>query len=361
MASSDDKRIEIVPKAGSLLSRMDQVAIAVILTGLSGRRRLVRVDPWLPPRGADRHRSVRRDGRSIFWSMSIRPTGPNSACCPTSVRSWPAELSNPGSTLIASGVDSSAALESYAERFAATQRQSAGLCRSDAADAVHRARVLLDWLHRHVLTGEYQPACTELHRTLDTGHFSCVTSTILFRCLAESQGLTTETISQPGHVFCRWPGSPAFLIQTTSPTGIVESGPPDSLPNTADDTAVSQASSRVLTDVQLVAKIYYNRGVLLLKSDAYRDSLPWLLRASQLDADDVFARGNLLACLNNWAISECHAGRFEQAVKLLERGKSIAPGYAIFTDNEIYVQYRWARIAEIWLNSSAEMKPEETR
>jgi tetratricopeptide (TPR) repeat protein len=263
--------------------------------------------------------------------------------------------------LIASGVDSSAALESYAERFAATQRQSAGLCRSDAADAVHRARVLLDWLHRHVLTGEYQPACTELHRTLDTGHFSCVTSTILFRCLAESQGLTTETISQPGHVFCRWPGSPAFLIQTTSPTGIVESGPPDSLPNTADDTAVSQASSRVLTDVQLVAKIYYNRGVLLLKSDAYRDSLPWLLRASQLDADDVFARGNLLACLNNWAISECHAGRFEQAVKLLERGKSIAPGYAIFTDNEIYVQYRWARIAEIWLNSSAEMKPEETR
>jgi competence protein ComEA len=33
MASSDDKRIEIVPKAGSLLSRMDQVAIAVILTG----------------------------------------------------------------------------------------------------------------------------------------------------------------------------------------------------------------------------------------------------------------------------------------------------------------------------------------
>jgi tetratricopeptide (TPR) repeat protein len=297
--------------------------------------------------------------------------------------------------LIASGVDSSAALESYAERFAAIQRQSTGMCPSDAADAVHRARVLLDWLHRHLLTGEYQPACTELHRTLDTGHFSCVTSTILYRCLAKSQGLTTETISQPGHVFCRWPGSPPFSIQTTSPTGIVEPAAPDSSPHTADDLAISQATSRVLTDVQLVAKIYYNRGVLLLKRDAYSDSLPWLLRASQLDADDAVARANLLACLNNWAISECHAGRFERAVKLLEKGKSIAPGYAIFANNETYVRYRWAqqlceqqryaealevfdtaytrrptvslfdqgraRIAEIWLNSSAEMKPEDAR
>ncbi|MCL4204397.1 MAG: tetratricopeptide repeat protein [Pirellulaceae bacterium] len=297
--------------------------------------------------------------------------------------------------LIAGGVDTSAALDSYMDRFASIKRQWAAASRSDAAAPVSRASVLLDWLHRHVLTGQYQPACTELHRTLDTGDFSCVTSTILYRCLAESQGLTTETLSQPGHVFCRFPADPPVMIQTTSPTGIV--APASVAPPLRTDgvSTVSQAPSRMLTDVQLVAKIYYNRGVLLLKKEAYPESLPWLLRASQLDPDDAAAHSNLLACLNNWAISECHADRFERAMHLLDQGKSIAPDCTMFTDNEIYVHYRWAqqlceqhryaealdlfdaassrrpavslfdhgraRIAEIWLNSNPETKLEDSR
>jgi tetratricopeptide (TPR) repeat protein len=305
------------------------------------------------------------------------------------------ELSLLTAALIAGGVDTPAALESYTDRFASIERQWAESIRSGAADPVSRASFLLDWLHRHVLTGQYQPACTELHQTLDSGNFSCVTSTILYRCLAESQGLTTETLSQPGHVFCRYPANPPITIQTTSPTGIVEPASAAPPPRTDGVASVSHALDRVLTDVQLVAKIYYNRGVLLLKRSAYPESLPWLLRASRLDPDDATARGNLLACLNNWAISECHAHRFEQAMQLLDQGKSIAPDCAIFTDNEIYVYYRWAqqlceqhryaealdlfdaaasrrpsvslfdhgraRIAEIWLNSNPETKLEETR
>jgi hypothetical protein len=62
MTSPDDNQISMPPNSGSLLSRMDQAAIAVILAVSLGRHRLVRLDPRVPPRRSDRHRSVRTVG-----------------------------------------------------------------------------------------------------------------------------------------------------------------------------------------------------------------------------------------------------------------------------------------------------------
>ncbi|MCH5373227.1 MAG: tetratricopeptide repeat protein, partial [Planctomycetes bacterium] len=97
------------------------------------------------------------------------------------------------------------------------------------------------------------------------------------------------------------------------------------------------------SDVQLVAKIYYNRGVALLQHSAFAAALPLLMRASELDRDDPAARRNTLACLNNWAVSECHCGRFERALDLLTQGRSLAPNHDDFADNEVYVYFNWAR------------------
>jgi hypothetical protein len=245
--------------------------------------------------------------------------------------------------LIASGVDNPTILTSYTERFSAVLQRSFEARQDQAPSAMVEARAILDWLHHHVLTGDYQPACTEIDRTLETGNFNCVTSTILYRYWADAHGVTVETLSQPDHVFCRVPGSPPIIIQTTSPTGVVDLASSAGPSPTEMISSATRSPERVLSDVQLVAKIYYNRGVLSLEHDAHASALAWLSRAAHLDAEDMAARRNLLACINNGAVHEAHAGCFSRALQLLEQGKVIAPDYEPFSHNEVYVYYSWAR------------------
>lgn len=248
--------------------------------------------------------------------------------------------------LIASGVDCPVELSQHVDRFTTITYQAFLSSDSVATDAAIQADELLQRLHRLVLIGDYDPFCTEIDRTLATGTFNCVTSTILFQYLAQLHGLTVTTIGQPDHVFCRIPGYPPITIETTSPQGWIEgefdisglghSGAHGSLsPDVSPD-------ERVLTDVQLVAKIYYNRAVVLLKANAHAAALPWLLRATGLDPEDTLARNNLLACLNNWALEETRSKDFLEALRLLEQGRNIASDYEAFTHNEIYVYLRWA-------------------
>jgi tetratricopeptide (TPR) repeat protein len=244
--------------------------------------------------------------------------------------------------LIASGVDNTASLDAFSHQFWQISRQRFE-SRSPTADRSHEARALLDWLHENLLTGDYHPACTEIHRTLQTGAFNCVTSTILFRCLADSHGLTIQVLGQPDHVYCRLSGSPPVIIQTTSPHGVMDPTPPDRLPVSNNSAKTLPVAERLLSDVQLVGKIYYNRGVLLLEQGSYAAALPHLVRAVQLDTEDLVARGNLIACLNNWAIYQAHSGSFPDALALLAQGKLIEPDYVPFSHNEVYVYYRWAK------------------
>ncbi|TVS19303.1 MAG: tetratricopeptide repeat protein [Planctomycetaceae bacterium] len=248
--------------------------------------------------------------------------------------------------LIASGVDCPVELSQYVDRFTTVTYQAFLSSDSVATDAAIQADELLQRLHRLVLIGDYDPFCTEIDRTLATGTFNCVTSTILFQYLARLHGLTVTTIGQPDHVFCRIPGYPPITIETTSPQGRIEGefdrtgrGHWGSHGSLSPDVSTDE---RVLTDVQLIAKIYYNRAVVLLKADAHAAALPWLLRATGLDPDDTLARNNLLACLNNWALEETRSEDFLEALRLLEQGKAIAPDYEAFTHNAIYVYLRWA-------------------
>lgn len=248
--------------------------------------------------------------------------------------------------LIASGVDCPDELSRHVDQFTKITYQAFLGSQPSGSDAAIMADELLRRLHRLVLIGDYDPFCTEIDRTLATGNFNCVTATILFRYLAQLHGVTVATIGHPDHVFCRIPGSPPITIETTSPQGWIEgefdgaeSGRFDAH-RSLDPTVSGQ--ERMLTDVQLVAKIYYNRAVVLLKANAHAAALPWLLRATGLDPDDARARDNLLACLNNWALEETRSENFVEALRLFEQGREISPNYEPFVHNEIYVYLRWA-------------------
>ncbi|MCY2992185.1 MAG: hypothetical protein NTY19_30530 [Planctomycetota bacterium] len=276
--------------------------------------------------------------------------------------------------LIASGVAEPAQLPAYRAQFdqivQLIDRETAGVPSERA-----RARAILRGLHEHVLTGRYQATCTELDRTLDQGRYNCVTATILYRCLAARAALSLTTRAEPNHVYCRLESDPPVEIQTTSPQGFggvviplaVEidpfDGKPEACASSTEPTAShgmagawpSQAGSpygslergpaahepRELTDVQLVAKIYFNRGLALLECKQFRAALHLLRISCRLDSGDDVARQNLLACLNNWALAEADAGQFRRAATILTYGIREAPDYRPFLDNQVHVYQRW--------------------
>ena len=191
----------------------------------------------------------------------------------------------------------------------------------------HRAEKIFRRMHQELLTGQYRPSCTELHLTLDGGHYNCVTATILYRCLCAEFSIPVTTIAETGHVYALLVGDSPVVIQTTSADGFTASDAID--------------GGRRITDVQLLAKIYYNRGVSLLEKRRFRDALDLLEIGHRLDRQDAIAWKNILACMNNWVLSECDAGRFQHAAELLSRGLDMAPDYRPFLDNELHVYHRW--------------------
>jgi len=228
--------------------------------------------------------------------------------------------------LIASGAPD---VENAATCHARFERFRASLARAITAEMSvrERAEEIFRRMHQEFLTGQYRPACTELHRTLNDGHYNCVTATVLFRCLCAEFGIPLKTIVETGHVYCLLESDRPVAIQTTSLDGF-----------TSSDAAVG---GREITDVQLLAKIYYNRGVGLLEENRFQKAFDLLQIGYGLDRQDQIAWRNILACLNNWSLSECDAGRFQHAAELLLRGLEMAPDYRPFLDNELHVHHRW--------------------
>ena len=93
--------------------------------------------------------------------------------------------------------------------------------------------------------------------------------------------------------------------------------------------------------MQLIATIYYNRGVDLLVENRFHDAVCANAKALRLDAANQTARGNLLATMNNWSINLAGDGQYAQAVDLLDRGLALDPTYVTFKANYVHVHHQW--------------------
>lgn len=191
-------------------------------------------------------------------------------------------------------------------------------------------RQRFEFMHREVLTGEYRSGQNDMNRLLDSGDYNCVTATILYQALSSAAGESTVAIAAPAHVFCRLNGSALGDIETTCPTWFSES--------TRRETP---RSGRTITAVQLIGKIFYNRGVQLLEHEQFAAALEQLEISLQFDAHDPTAHANRLAALNNWALFESNAKRFPEAVQLIARGRALDPGYSPLLANDLHVHQQW--------------------
>jgi tetratricopeptide (TPR) repeat protein len=205
-----------------------------------------------------------------------------------------------------------------------------------------RARAIHEFLHARGLGGGFCETCTTLDVAFDHGRFNCISSVILYRCLAARFGLRVRGVEVPGHAYAVVESNEgSIVVQTTCPGWFTVIGDErlrrETLRRTLGEAAVGAdrgpSEGRSLDDVALVAIVYYNRGLDHLEAGRFAESLAANRTAMRLDPRNGAARANLLATLNNWSLARYEQGDVAEAVRMLEHGLSIAPDYALFREN----------------------------
>jgi hypothetical protein len=247
--------------------------------------------------------------------------------------------------LIASGVDRDEDLRRYLERYSAWREQARQICEREHSQ-LRQAQALFEFLHRQILVGGYDARATELTQTFDEGKFNCASASLLFTALATDCGLTVHAVERPRHAMCAlYIDGQRTVIETTCPNWFQLS--PD-MRRDAERAVVARTivperptAAREISPAELVAVIYYNRGVDLLQEMQYAAAVSVNLRALRLDPKNATAFGNLLASINNWSLAICEAGDCAEAAELLARGLTVAPDHEPFHANQRHVYRTW--------------------
>ena len=231
-------------------------------------------------------------------------------------------------------------------------------------------QALFETMHKEILTQPYSLDCTELSKVMKTGHFNCVSATVLFNCLAEKVGLNVCAVEMPGHALSqvKFADGHVMDIETTCPTWfdlqsekerqmatLQRIAPPvpgvpvpataqNAFPATPEPKLELPADRREISSVQLVATVYYNIGVDLHAKKCYPEAAAANIKALYLDKGNEQAWTNLLVAINNWALdvaSEEKGKLYDLAITLYDQGIALDPTYAIFRSNYVYVFYYW--------------------
>jgi tetratricopeptide (TPR) repeat protein len=251
-------------------------------------------------------------------------------------------------SLVASGLADREAVRQYENQVARLADELAASGRMTGSPD-ERAAALFEFMHQRVLVGGYRIDATVLTRTLDQGRFNCVSASVLFNCLAARFDLPARGLEIPGHAMSRLilPGGP-LDVETTCPGWFRLIDHPARQAALVEKTLGRRAATdnrsdkpREVSDVELVATIYYNRGVDLLAEKRFAEALAANAKSLRLDPSNATARGNLLATINNWAVDWDLAGRHAEAIELLRRGLALDRDYETFTVNYVHAHSQW--------------------
>ena len=278
---------------------------------------------------------------SFFVALAAFPGSPNGALADGSRRliEDAADGQLDEFTLVEAALIAGATTESPAMANARFDRLACELqqaCKGSDSDLI-RVKVAFKLLQERVLSGQFNPECFCIQKTLDHGEFNCLTATIIFQCLCRQVGLPVVAIASDSHIYCRLLGKETADIETTCPNWF---------DSTESKLAQTGLAGLEVSDVKAVARIYYNRGIVEAHRGRFADAVCCLKSSIRLDGSFEPAVRNLLAAYNNWAISLCHDERFDEAAAMIMQAKSIAPDRASVLYNEQYIRQKWAEFVK---------------
>ena len=198
-----------------------------------------------------------------------------------------------------------------------------------------QAEAIFRFLHERVFRGGYDLGATDLRQTLDEGRFNCVSAAVLFNYLGGQCGLECRGLEMPSHAMTRviFPDG-AIDIELTCPQWF------DIVAGTCG--VPSPSPVREVTPIQMLAMIYYNRGVDDLSSKRFAEAAAANAKALRLDPENTTARGNLLATINNWSIELGNRRHYAEALDLLRQGMAIDANFSAFSRNYAHLSRQWA-------------------
>ena len=256
------------------------------------------------------------------------------------------EWSLPDAALVAGGVRDAATLTRYADQLRRWGAEARALNRPTDS-ARQRAAALLELMHARFMRHGYEIDATELTTLLDQGQFNCVSATVLFIALSTEAGLKVSAVELPTHAFCRVTAdNETFDVEPTCRRWFEVIDDPEAraavarrISGAAGD---GSAVPRAVSQSQLLAVIYYNRGVDLIRRGDDGAAIGANLRAMSLDPQSATARGNLWVAVNNAAVGHCRDQRFAESAALIARARQVVPKHAALSANELYVYQQWA-------------------
>ena len=252
--------------------------------------------------------------------------------------------------LIAAGNADASKLEEYKRQYQNCVYRVAQIIPQNASE-LQKARIILEYLHREMFR-EYLLESSNVGAIFDSGIYNCVTGVTLFNSLARYFGVKAVALELPGHAMSRvyLPDGTSYDVETTCAIWFQLQDYPGKqeqvIARMLEAGAASQVvdapiTRRPINDVELVAKLYYNRGVELLNKENYAGAMHCNAKALILDSKSATAKGNFLATLNNWAISESKDARYDYAMNILRQGMKIDPNYPIFKNNHVHIYHQW--------------------
>ncbi len=257
--------------------------------------------------------------------------------------------------LFASGIEDARARKLYRERFDALLDQ-ARQALAGAKNDRERGERLMAFLHKGVMSKGYAGGQSSFAAVFDTGKYNCVSSTAMYYVLGTRFGLDLRPISIPGDFLAGHATldlvdkNQRIQVEPTNPDGFdweVKSKRPGVIvwgliPDRKKGTEIAALG--------IPAMIYSNRGVELGKATPPNrlGAARCYLAALALNPTDETASQNLLSLFVNWGPKLAEQKQYEEAIRVLAFGLSLAPKAQSLHTNH---SNAWARYIENTLES----------
>lgn len=242
---------------------------------------------------------------------------------------------------IASGATTEAQLLAARLDFA-TMAGDLGARLTPSQSVQERAKLVLVFLHDRLFSGGYDLKATELPGVFASGRFNCVSATVLYNSLAAEAGLTVQPLRLPQHTCSVLvDGDLRVRVEATCADWFDARHRPSAVLNPETPivglSTESQDEGVPISEVALVAMIYYNRGVEALRQNDFELAIARNRLALLLDTENTDARGNLLSAINKRGLELTTQKRFEAAIELVEQGLKIEPNHAPLRQNRAFI------------------------
>ena len=197
---------------------------------------------------------------------------------------------------------------------------------ADTSNPYQRAVILYWYLQDSVLVGEFDSGCARIARTLCNGDHNCLTSTLVYLALCRNAGIQCCALESPGHVRVQLTlKKRQHIVETTQRNGWSHA------------TSMNEAK---ITDRQLIARVYYNLGILFAQAINYPQAAQLSWHAMQLDPTHGSSRNNWLATLNNWSLELIEQENLQQASEIIRQGLAVNPFYEPLLRGKAYLKRR---------------------